>query len=327
MRAIAITKPGGPEVLQPIERAMPQPGPGEVLIEVHAAGINQPDVLQRAGLYRPPPDACDLPGLEVAGRIVEGDVSNSGFSIGDEVCALAPGGGYAQFCCVPVQHCLPIPSGLSMIEAAALPETYFTVWSNVFERGQLAPSESLLVHGGSSGIGTTAIQIASALGHTVYTTVGNESKAQACLDLGAQAAINYRNDDFVAKLKQLTDGRGVDVILDMVGGEYIARDIACLADDGRIVIIGLLGGVQATLPLAQILLRRLTVTGSTLRPRSRAYKADIAAALRSTVWPLIEAGKIRPVIAQTFPLKEASDAHRLMEGGEHIGKIVLTIDQ
>ena len=322
MRAVEISQPGGPEVLRLVERPRPDPGPGEVLIEVAAAGVNRPDLLQRAGLYRAPPDASDLPGLEIAGRIIAGEPAE-GFSMGDQVCALAPGGGYAEFCVVPAGHCLPIPGGLSMSEAASLPETCFTVWSNVFERGRFQDGETLLVHGGSSGIGVTAIQMARALGHRVIVTVGSQAKAQACLDLGASAAINYREEDFVDRVKALTEGRGVDVILDMVGGDYLPRDIRCLADDGRIAIIGLQGGTTAELPLAQILLRRLTITGSTLRPRSVAYKTDIARALRETVWPLIERGTIRAMIDQRFALEQATQAHRHMESGAHIGKLVL----
>lgn len=324
MRAIEITAPGGPEVLQLTERPCPRPGVGEVLIEVAAAGINRPDLLQRAGLYRAPPDASDLPGLEVSGRIVAGEPA-AGQAIGDRVCALAPGGGYAEYCIVPADHCLPIPSGLSDIEAASLPETCFTVWSNVFERGQLSPSETLLVHGGSSGIGVTAIQIARALGHEVFVTVGSEAKAESCRQLGASAAINYRKEDFVARIRALTEGNGVDLILDMVAGDYLPRDIQCLADDGRIVIIGLLGGAKAELPLAQILLRRLSITGSTLRPRSVAYKAGIARTLRQTVWPLIESKSIKPVVHAIVPLAQAAQAHQLMERGDHIGKFVLSV--
>jgi len=323
MRAIEINRPGPPEVLQPCEREQPLPGPGEVLIRVAAAGINRPDVLQRLGQYRAPPEASDLPGLEVAGTIVAGDVAGTGFALGDRVCALAPGGGYAQFCRVPAAHCLPVPQGWSDIEAASLPETCFTVWSNVFERAHLAPGETLLVQGGSSGIGVTAIQIASALGHRVFATAGSDDKVRACEALGAERAINYRTADFAKQVRALTDNRGADVILDMVGGDYVKREIACLADDGRLVFIGLLGGAQAEVPLAQILMRRLTLTGSTLRPRSVAYKAGIAKALREQVWPLIDAGRIRPVIHATFPLEQAAEGHRLMESGVHIGKIVL----
>lgn len=324
MRCVEISQPGGPEVLLIGQRDKPTPGAGEVLIAVEAAGVNRPDALQRAGLYRAPPQASDLPGLEVAGHIVEGDLSGTDLALGDAVCALAPGGGYAEYCVVPASHCLPIPAGLNLQQAAALPETCFTVWSNVFERGQLADGESLLVHGGSSGIGTTAIQMACALGHRVITTVGNADKAQACQDLGAQV-IHYHEQDFVEQTKAFTDGRGVDVILDMVGGDYTPRNIKCLADDGRIVIIGLLGGAKAEIPLAQLLLRRLSITGSTLRPRSDAYKAGIARTLRAKIWPLIEAGKIQPVMDQVFDLEHAAQAHQRMESGAHIGKIVLQV--
>lgn len=326
MRAIEITQAGGPEALAVCERPQPEPGPGEVLVEVAAAGVNRPDVLQRAGLYRPPPDASDLPGLEIAGRIVDGDVGGTDLAIGDSVCALAPGGGYAEYCVLPASHCLPVPAGWSLAQAASLPETCFTVWSNVFERGALAAGERLLVHGGASGIGVTAIQMAAARGHEVIVTVGSRQKAEACEALGARAAIRYRDEDFVERTKTLTGGRGVDLILEMVGGDYLPRDIACLADDGRIVLIGLLGGARAELPLAQILLRRLTVTGSTLRPRSVEYKAGVAAALRRDIWPLIEAGRIRPVIDSEFPLAQAADAHRRMESNAHIGKIILRVD-
>ncbi len=325
MRAIEISRPGPPEVLQACSRPQPTPGGGEVLIRVRAAGVNRPDVLQRLGQYRAPPGASDLPGLEVAGEIVDGDAQAGGFAVGDRVCALTPGGGYAEYVCAPTVHCLPIPHGWSDIEGASLPETCFTVWSNVFERGRLAPGESLLVQGGSSGIGVTAIQIASALGHRVFATAGSDDKCRACEQLGAERAINYREADFSTEVRSLTDGRGVDVILDMVGGDYLPREIACLADDGRLVIIGLLGGAQAQVPLAQILLRRLTLTGSTLRPRSIEYKANLAQALRTRVWPLIEAGTIRPIIHASFPLEQAAEAHRLMESSTHIGKIVLTV--
>ncbi|TJY59560.1 NAD(P)H-quinone oxidoreductase [Sinimarinibacterium sp. CAU 1509] len=325
MQAIEISQPGAADVLRLCERAVPVPGPGEVLIQVHAAGINRPDVLQRMGLYRAPADASDLPGLEVAGTIVGGDVGDSGFKLGERVCALVHGGGYAEYCCAPASNCLPAPKDWSDAEAASLPETCFTVWSNVFERGQLGAGETLLVQGGSSGIGVTAIQIAHALGHCVFATAGSDDKVRACEALGAERAINYREADFSKAVREYTDGRGVDVILDIVGGEYVAREIACLADDGRLVLIGVLGGTTAQIPLAQILMRRLTVTGSTLRPRSDAYKAQIAHALRERVWPLIDAGKIKPVIHQTFPLAQAADAHRLMESSTHIGKIVLTL--
>ena len=325
MRAIEISRPGPPEVLQACSRPQPTPGGGEVLIRVRAAGVNRPDVLQRLGQYRAPPGASDLPGLEVAGEIVDGDAQTGGFTVGDRVCALTPGGGYAEYVCAPAAHCLPIPDGWSDIEGASLPETCFTVWSNVFERARLAAGESLLVQGGSSGIGVTAIQIASALGHRVFATAGSDDKCRACEQLGAERAINYREADFSTEVRSLTDGRGVDVILDMVGGDYLPREIGCLADDGRLVIIGLLGGAQAQVPLAQILLRRLTLTGSTLRPRSIEYKANLAQALRKRVWPLIEAGTIRPIIHASFPLEQAAEAHQLMESSSHIGKIVLTV--
>ena len=327
MKAIAITHPGGPEVLQLIERAEPQAGVGECLIAVEAYGINRPDVLQRKGAYPPPPGASDLPGLEVAGRIVSGDaqaLAEAGFKIGDAVCALVAGGGYAERCVAPVVQCLPVPEGWSMAEAASLPETYFTVWSNVFERARLKPGESLLVHGGSSGIGVTAIQMAKAFGARVLVTVGSADKAAACLKLGADVVINYREQDFVAEVKSATGGRGVDVILDMVAGDYVARNVECLADDGRTVIIAVQGGIKAGFDAGQVLRRRLTITGSTLRPRPVAFKAGIARALREKVWPLLEARRIAPVIYRTLPAGRAAEAHALMESGEHVGKIVLT---
>lgn len=325
MRAVEITTPGGPDVLKLVERPKPQAGPGEVLIKVTAAGINRPDVFQRKGAYAPPPGASDLPGLEVAGEIVEGDAAAGGFSIGDRVCALVAGGGYAEYCVAPAQQCLPIPDGLSDIEAAGLPETYFTVWSNVFDRGRLSEGETLLVHGGASGIGTTAIQLARALGHTVYTTVGSDDRVAAVRELGVTAGINYKTQDFVAEIKALTNNRGVDVILDMVAGDYLDRDIKALADDGRIVIIALLGGAKATVNADHILRRRLTITGSTLRPRDVAFKAAIARHLREKVWPLFTSGKLKPVVHATFPLAQADQAHAMMESGEHIGKIILTM--
>jgi NADPH2:quinone reductase len=325
MRAIEIAQPGGPEVLRLTERPMPQPADGEVLIRVQAAGVNRPDVLQRKGAYAPPAGASDLPGLEVSGTIEGGDVENSGFKIGDAVCALVAGGGYAEYCVAPVAQCLPTPHTLSFAEAAGLPETYFTVWSNVFDRARLAPGESLLVQGGSSGIGVAAIQLAAALGNTVYATAGSDEKCHACVKLGAKRAINYRTEDFVEVLKKETAGRGVDVILDMVAGDYLPREIESLADDGRLVFIALLGGAKAQLDLSAVLRRRLTVTGSTLRPRSVAFKAAIAKRLREVVWPLIESGRIKPMLFRTFPLAQAADAHRLMESSQHVGKIVLTI--
>jgi NADPH2:quinone reductase len=325
MRAVAIERPGGPDVLQEVERPRPIPDTGQVLIRVQAAGVNRPDVLQRKGAYAPPPGVSDLPGLEIAGIVEGGDLDGSGWTRGDRVCALVAGGGYAQWCVAPVGQCLPIPRGLSYAEAAALPETYFTVWSNVFDRARLAPGESLLVQGGTSGIGVTAIQLAAALGHAVFGTAGSDDKARACEALGARRGINYRTEDFAAVVKEETAGRGVDVILDMVAGDYVPREVGCLADDGRLVIIALQGGAQAPLDLAAVLRRRLTITGSTLRPRSVAFKAAIAERLRSVVWPLIEAGRIKPIVHSTFPLAQAADAHRLMESSEHIGKIVLAV--
>lgn len=323
MKAIEILRPGGPDMLQLTERPAPVAGAGEVLIRVQAAGVNRPDVLQRKGGYAPPPGASDLPGLEVAGTIESGDLAGSGFSVGDAVCALVAGGGYAELCTAPVAQCLPVPRGLSFAEAAGLPETFFTVWSNVFDRAGLAPGETLLVQGGTSGIGVAAIQLAHAMGNTVYATAGSDEKCRACVELGAERAINYRTEDFVAVTREVTGGRGVDVILDMVGGDYLPRQIECLADDGRLAIIALLGGSKAQLDLAALLRRRLTVTGSTLRPRSVAFKAAIAQRLRTVVWPLIEAGRIKPMLFRTFPLAQASAAHALMESSQHIGKIVL----
>ncbi|HVG03752.1 MAG TPA: NAD(P)H-quinone oxidoreductase [Burkholderiaceae bacterium] len=325
MRAIEIAQPGGPEVLNLTQRPVPVPAKGEVLIRVRAAGVNRPDVLQRKGAYAPPAGASDLPGLEISGTIESGDVQHSSFEIGDEVCALVAGGGYAEFCVAPTEQCLPKPRALSFAEAAGLPETYFTVWSNVFDRARLSPGESLLVQGGSSGIGVAAIQLAAALGNTVYATAGSDEKCAACVELGAKQAINYRTEDFVAVLKRETGGRGVDVILDMVAGDYLPREIESLADDGRLVFIALLGGSKAQLDMSAVLRRRLTVTGSTLRPRSVAFKAAIAKRLREVVWPLIEAGRIKPVLFRTFPLAQASEAHRLMESSQHVGKIVLTV--
>jgi len=324
MAAIEITRPGGPEVLQPVERPVPQPRPGEVLIEVAAAGVNRPDVLQRLGLYPLPPGVSDLPGLEVAGTIAALGEGVTEWKVGDAVCALTPGGGYAQFCLTPAGQCLPIPAGLTAVEAASLPETAFTVWINVFERGALAPGETLLVQGGSSGIGVTAIQMARAFGHRVFATAGSAEKCRACEALGAERGINYREEDFVAVIKEATGGRGVDVILDMVGGDYVPRELKCLAPDGRLSLIAFLGGSVATLDMSDILYRRLTITGSTLRPRTVEFKTAVACALRERVWPKIEAGAIRPVIHSVFPLAEAAQAHTLMESSTHVGKIVLT---
>ena len=325
MRAIEIKQAGAPDVLQLCERPMPELKPGEVLIKVHAAGVNRPDVLQRLGHYPVPPGASDLPGLEVAGQIVGGDLANSPFSKGDMVCALVQGGGYAEDCAAPLQQCLPMPSGLTVLEAASLPETFFTVWSNVFDRAQLSGAETLLVQGGSSGIGVTAIQVAAALGHRVFATAGSDEKCRACEQLGAERAINYRSEDFVQVVKELTGGKGVDVVLDMVAGEYVAREINCLADDGRIALIALLGGAKATVDLGQVLRRRLSISGSTLRPRPVAFKAAIAARLQEKVWPLIEAGKIKPVIFKTFPFEQAAQAQARMESSQHVGTIMLQV--
>jgi len=324
MNAVEISRPGGPDVLCPVVRARPVAGPGEVLIRVQAAGVNRPDVLQRMGAYAPPPGASDLPGLEVAG-IVEAADEAGRWNVGARVCALVAGGGYAEWCVAPAGQCLPILDGLTYAEAAGLPETYFTVWSNVFDRAGLAPGESLLVQGGTSGIGVAAIQLATALGNTVFATAGSDEKARACEALGARRGINYRTEDFAVVVKSETDGRGVDVILDMVAGDYLPREIACLADDGRLAIIALLGGAQAQVDLAAVLRRRLTITGSTLRPRSVEFKSAIAARLRSIVWPLIEAGRIRPMVHAVFPLARAAEAHVLMESSTHIGKIVLAV--
>jgi NADPH2:quinone reductase len=325
MRAIEISTPGGPEVLRPGQRPVPVPAAGEVLIEVAAAGVNRPDVLQRKGGYAPPPGASDLPGLEVAGTVVKLGPQVSDWKIGDEVCALVTGGGYAEYVAAPAAQCLPIPRGLTLEQAASLPETFFTVWVNVFLRGGLKDDETLLVQGGSSGIGVAAIQMARALGHRVFVTAGTAEKCAECEKLGATRAINYRSEDFVAVVKQLTGGRGVDVILDMVGGDYVPRELASLADDGRLSLIAFLGGTKTSLDLSDILRRRLTITGSALRPRSVEFKATIAQALRQKVWPLIEAGKIRPVIYRTYPLEEAAAAHALMESSEHVGKIMLSV--
>ncbi len=325
MRAIEISQFGAPEVLQLCERPLPVLKAGEVLIKVHAAGVNRPDVLQRLGHYPVPPGASDLPGLEVAGEIVDGDLSKGPFKKGDMVCALVQGGGYAEYCAAPLQQCLPVPAGLTPLEAASLPETFFTVWSNVFDRAQLSGDDTLLVQGGSSGIGVTAIQMARALGHRVFATAGSEAKCRACEALGAERAINYKTDDFVTVVKDLTAGKGVDVILDMVAGEYVGREINCLADDGRIALIALLGGAKATVDLGQVLRRRLSISGSTLRPRPVAFKAAIAWRLHEKVWPLIEAGTIKPVIFSTFPLEQAAQAHALMESSTHVGKIMLQV--
>ncbi len=334
MKAIEISQFGGPEVLMLCERDKPVPKPGEVLIQVRAAGINRPDVLQRLGHYPVPAGASDLPGLEVAGTIVGiGDgaaLEGLHLTIGDPVCALLQGGGYAEYCTAPAEQCLPIPAGLSMVEAASLPETFFTVWSNVFDRARLGTHasgrlETLLVQGGTSGIGVTAIQIARMRGHRVFATAGSDDKARACEALGAERGINYRSEDFVEIVKGLTEGRGVDVVLDMVAGDYVPRELKALADDGRLVLIALLGGAKAEADLSQILRRRLTITGSTLRPRDVAFKGRIAANLREHVWPMLESGAVKPVVFKSFPLAMAADAHRLMESSAHVGKIVLEV--
>ncbi len=330
MRAIEIAAAGPPEGLRLVERPDPVPGAGEVLIAVEAAGVNRPDVLQRLGKYAPPPGASDLPGLEVAGRIAAIGPSVGGvasrWEVGDPVCALAAGGGYAELCAVPAEQCLPIPGGYSMVEAAALPETFMTVWTNVFERGRLARGETLLVHGGSSGIGTTAIQLGRAFGATVFATAGSIEKCAACRDLGAVRALNYREDDWVAELKGATAGRGVDVILDMVGGDYVAKNLDLLAVEGRLVQIAFLKSSTTTIDLMQVMRRRLTITGSTLRPRTPAEKGAIARALELHVWPQLSSREVAPVIHATFPLAAAAAAHRLMESSAHVGKIVLTVD-
>lgn len=326
MTAIEIAESGGPEVLRPVERPVPAPEAGEILIAVAAAGVNRPDIAQRRGLYPPPPGASDLPGLEVAGTVAAVGAGVTRWKEGDSVCALIAGGGYAEYAVAPAPQVLPVPNGLDMIQAAGIPETFFTVWTNVFDRGRLTAGESILIHGGSSGIGTTAIQLARAFGATAYVTVGNGEKAAFCEKLGAAKAINYRDQDFVEEIKSLTDGAGVDVVLDMVGGDYLARNIRVLRADGRIVQIALMAGSKGELDLGRVMTRRLTVTGSTLRPRPVAQKGEIADSLRQHVWPLLEAGKIGPVIHQTFPLSAASKAHELMETSAHIGKIMLSVN-
>jgi NADPH2:quinone reductase len=326
MKAIEIVRPGGPEVLIPCERDRPQPAPGEMLIAVTASGVNRPDVLQRKGLYPMPPGVSDLPGLEVAGTVAGGDpaeLAAAGWALGDRVCALVAGGGYAQYCVAPVGQCLPVPEGLSDVEAAALPETFFTVWQNVFEIAKLQPGETLLVQGGSSGIGVTAIALAKAWGCRVIVTAGSDQKCADCLRLGADHAINYRTQDFVAEVRKLTGERGADVILDMVAGDYIGRELQCVAEDGRIAVIAVQGGTAAQIDAGLLLRKRITLTGSTLRPRSIAYKTMLAQALRERVWPLIGQGAVRPVIHQVFDAVQAAQAHALMESSVHVGKIVL----
>ena len=326
VKAIEISAPGGPDVLRLTERQRPAVAAGEMLIRVAASGVNRPDVLQRKGLYPVPHGASDLPGLEVAGVIEGGDAAalqHAGFAIGDRVCALVAGGGYAEYCVAPIGQCLPAPSNLSDIEAASLPETFFTVWSNVFDRGRLQAGETLLVQGGSSGIGVTAIQLAKAAGAKVIVTVGSSAKAVACRALGADHAIDYKQQDFVAEVLGLTGGKGADVVLDMVAGDYLGREVKCLAEDGRIVVIAVQGGIEAHIDASLVLRRRLTITGSTLRPRSVEFKTKIAAALRAHVWPWLESGRVKPVIHQVFPAAEAAAAHSLMESNQHIGKLVL----
>jgi NADPH2:quinone reductase len=327
MRAIEISQPGAPDVLRETQRPEPTAGAGEVLIRVSASGINRPDVLQRKGVYPPPPGASDLPGLEVAGTIVTGDsaaMASQGLRVGDRVCALVAGGGYAEMCTAPAPQCLPVPRGWTDVQAASLPETFFTVWSNVFMRAGLQRGETLLVHGGTSGIGVTAIQLGKAMGATVLATAGSAAKCQACRDIGADHAIDYRAQDFAAEALRLTNGRGVDVVLDMVAGDYVAREVSCLAEDGRIAIIAVQGGTKSGFDAGLVLRRRLTITGSTLRPRSVAFKGAIARQLREHVWPLLEDGRVKPFVFKTFAAVQAAEAHALMESGAHVGKIILT---
>jgi len=325
MTAVEIAQPGGPEVLRPVTRPTPALGSRDVLIAVAAAGVNRPDLMQRQGRYAPPPGASDIPGLEVAGRVVARGKDVEEWQEGDAVCALVAGGGYAEYCAAPAPQCLPVPKGLDFVQAAALPETVFTVWTNVFERGRLAAGETLLVHGGASGIGTTAIQMARARGVRVFATAGTREKCAACEKLGAERAIDYSREDFAAVVAELTAGRGVDVILDMVGGDYLPRNLASLATDGRLVQIAFLKGPRAEIDLMTVMHRRLTLTGSTLRPRSIEEKGQIARAVRENVWPLIEKGDVRPVLHATFPLAAAAEAHRALEAGTHVGKIVLIV--
>jgi len=331
MQGIEISSPGKPDVLKLVTRPKPQAGPNEVLIEVHAAGVNRPDIVQRLGLYPPPPGASDLPGLEVSGVITEIGAHVASIrpdvSIGDSVCALVPGGGYAEFCVAPIETILPMPEGFSFIEAAAIPETFFTVWSNVFDRAGLQSGESLLVHGGSSGIGSTAIQIAKAFGVRVFTTVGSAEKAKFCRNLGADEVIEYRQNDFVEEVRAATGGKGVDVVLDMVGGDYIDKNISCLAVGGRHVSIAFLQGPKVEINMLPVMLKRLTLTGSTLRPRSNAFKEAVANALREKVWPLLSVGRVRPVIHSVYPLSDAAGAHTLMESSAHMGKIMLSVKE
>jgi putative PIG3 family NAD(P)H quinone oxidoreductase len=324
-RVVEISRPGPPEVLLPARRPILAPGPGELLVRVAAAGINRPDVMQRLGQYPPPPGASDIPGLEIAGEVAALGDGVSGWSVGGRVCALVAGGGYAEYCPAPAPQCLPVPAGLGFVEAAALPETFFTVWTNVFERGRLAAGETILVHGGTSGIGTTTLALVRAFGAHVFVTVGSAEKCAACLRLGAEVAIDYRAADFVAVVREKTAGRGVDVVLDMVAGDYIPRNIDCLAIEGRLVVIAVQGGVKSTINILPVMQRRLTITGSTLRPRTVEEKGRIARGLREHVWPLLASGRVAPVVHATFPLDQAAAAHRLMESGAHVGKIVLVV--
>jgi putative PIG3 family NAD(P)H quinone oxidoreductase len=325
MTVIEIREPGGPDVLVPATRPMPVPGSGEILIKIAAAGINRPDVMQRTGNYPPPPGASDIPGLEVAGTVAAIGDDVTGWSVGDPVCALLSGGGYATYCLAPAPQCLPVPKGLTMIEAAALPETFFTVWDNLFTRGGLSDGETVLIHGGSSGIGTTAIQLARAFGAKVFITAGSAEKCRACEELGAERAINYREEDFVAVMKEITGGKGADVVLDMVGGDYVGRNLAVLGKGGRLVQIAVQNGTKAEIAVHLIMIKQIVFTGSTLRPRSVAEKAVIAQSLAEIVWPLIAAGTVKPLIHRTFLLQNASEAHALMDSSAHIGKIVLTV--
>jgi len=325
MLAIEIRTPGGPDVLTPVERPDPVPSDGELLIAVEAAGVNRPDLLQRRGAYPPPPGASDLPGLEVAGTVAATGSGVRDWQVGDKVCALLAGGGYATRAVAPALQCLPVPRGLNMVSAAAIPETFFTVWTNLFDRARLRAGETVLIHGGASGIGTTAIQLADARGSRVFATAGSDEKCRACEALGAERGINYRTEDFAEVVLALTQGRGVDVVLDMVGGPYVARNLSILATEGRLSQIAMMGGDAAPVDFRRLLTKRLTITGSTLRPRSPAEKGVIAEALHREVWPLLESGRVKPVIFKTFPLIEASEAHRLLEAGNHVGKIVLVV--
>ena len=324
MRAVEVSTPGGPEVLKPVERPVPSPKPGEVLVRVAAAGVNRPDVLQRMGLYAVPPDASDLPGLEIAGEVVAVGSSVKSLRTGDKVCALVHGGGYAEYCVAPEVTALPFPKGFSAVEAASLPETFFTVWGNVYDRAKLAPGETLLVQGGSSGIGVSAIQMAKATGNRVFATAGSDEKCAACVRLGAEKAFNYKTQDWAAEVKAATGGKGVDVILDMVGGDYVPKELRVLADEGRLVFIAFLRGPKTELDINEVMRRGLTLSGSTLRPRTVEFKGYIARNLREKIWPHLDAGRIKPQVFKTFPLDQAAEAHRLMETSQHIGKLVLT---